>query len=367
VASVSARRPGDWSLLRTHIHEVICSGREREAEYLLGWMADLVQNPGRKPGVMLCLQGREGTGRGTLGHVLCTLLGTHGIYVSSARQLLGRFNAFMAAGIFLFADEAFFPGDKAHIGLLKSLLTEERQLMEAKYKQQWPGVSYLRIMSTTNEPWVVPAGLDSRRFFVLRVSDAHMQERSYFAAIDAQMNAGGYEAMLYDLLRRDLHGFDAGEAPVTEELLEQRERSLQAEWAWWQDVLSRGYVWESQLGLADEYFGRWHEDVTTELLYASYRTFLRGRPLDRRALSREGLGKFLADDVGAQSTRLRNRVVGEHRITQDVGGGRQGQRPALRLDGRPRGYWFNSLAVARQQFTRKTGLTFAVAVDREEA
>jgi hypothetical protein len=131
---------------------------------------------------------------------------------------------------------------------------------------------------------------------------------------------------------------------------------------WWQNVLTRGYVWESQLGLADEYFGRWHEDVTTELLHASYQMFLQGRPLDQRPLSREALGCFLTDVVGAQSTRLRNRVVGEHWITQDTSDGHQEQRSALRRARHPRGYWFGSLAVAKQRFASGVGRSIAPAV-----
>ena len=98
----------------------------------------------------------------------------------------------------------------------------------------------------------MPASLDARRFFVLEVSEAHANDHDWFAAIWREMEAGGYEAMLHDLLRHDLTGFNVRRVPVTEALQTQKIKLPTSE-AWWLDVLQRGYVYRSKLGLEHEF------------------------------------------------------------------------------------------------------------------
>jgi len=77
----------------------------------------------------------------------------------------------------------------------------------------------------SNSQWVVPAGADARRYFVLDVSDSQIQNSDYFAAITDQMNNGGREALLHHLLNMDLSGFNVRQVPNTLALADQKTRS----------------------------------------------------------------------------------------------------------------------------------------------
>ena len=57
--------------------------------------------------------------------------------------------------------------------------------------------------------------------------------------------------MLHDLLHHDLTGFDVRDVPDTKGLQEQKKLSLSVDRAWWMDVLHRGYVFRSRLGLEE--------------------------------------------------------------------------------------------------------------------
>ena len=46
---------GDWSRIRTHLYEVICDGDIELFEYLLDYVAHMLQRPEEKPGVMVVL------------------------------------------------------------------------------------------------------------------------------------------------------------------------------------------------------------------------------------------------------------------------------------------------------------------------
>ena len=56
----------------------------------------------------------------------------HALQITHAKHLTGAFNAHMRTVLFMFADEAFFAGDKANEGALKGLITEDYRVNEGK-------------------------------------------------------------------------------------------------------------------------------------------------------------------------------------------------------------------------------------------
>jgi len=203
--------------------------------------------------------------------------------------------------------------------VLKSIITEPHLTVEAKYANAVEAPNFLHLMMASNEEWVIPASIDARRYFVLEVVDAAKNDHKYFDAIWKQMEAGGYAAMLHDLLAHDLSGFNVRAVPVTDGLHRQRKLSLPTTEARWLDCLERGYVFRSRLGLEAE-FANWPARATTELLFASYIEFAKAHE-ERRVLTRESLGRFFAK-VGAEAGRWRNGVVGEHLVDEpNVHGG----------------------------------------------
>jgi hypothetical protein len=339
---------GSWEKLKRHIRDVVCRGSDEHFMYLVGWMARLVQRPCEPAEVAIVLRGDQGCGKGTLGHALRKILGQHGLHISNSKHLIGNFNQHLRDCVFLFADEAFFAGDKAGIGTLKALITEGVMMIEAKFVNATMHRNCLHIVMASNSDWVVPAGLNERRFFCLDVPSDRIDDHAYFQAIHEEMGNGGYEAMLHELLNYDISGFNVRKMPATTGLQEQKKLSLDTTHAWWQEVLARGYVFRSELGL-EEHFHRWHSWTSTEILYESYIRFAKGRG-ERRPLSRESLGRFLAT-IRAKPSRPRGmQVVGEHLNSDRV--------PSLHTQKQPRGYSLGTLEQARQAFGEATRLTF---------
>ena len=195
--------------------------------------------------------------------------------------------------------------------------------------------NFLHVMMACNEEWVVPASLEARRFFVWMVSDAHKDDHAYFGAIWEEMEAGGYAAMLHDLLHIDLTDFNVRRVPVTEGLQEQKKLSL--------DTSQRMVARRAPPRLCVPVQARpgvlrqWHEDVATELLYASYCDFAKERR-EWHPLGREAFGKFMVD-LGLKPCRPR------HLASVHIA--------------RPHAYHLGTLAHARTGFTRATRLSVA--------
>ena len=344
---------GDWSLMRDHIRVHICADDPVRFTYLMGWMARLLQHPAQQGEVAVVMRGGEGTGKGTLARALRTIIGHHALAISNAKHLVGNFNAHLRDTVFLFADEAFFAGDRAHVGVLKSIITKPCLTIEGKFQNAIETPNFLHLMMASNEEWVVPAALDARRFLVLEVSEAVKNNHDYFAAIWQQMEAGGYAAMLHDLLAYDLSGFNVRAVPTTAGLQQQQKLSLPTTESWWQDCLARGYVFRSKLGL-EKYFGEWLEEISTELLFASYTEFAERRR-ERHLLSRETLGRFMRK-MGAHPKRLSPAPVGEHLIDALTPFGSTHRVAETIEHPRPQGYSLGSLPLAREDFAEATGL-----------
>ncbi|MBU0645034.1 MAG: hypothetical protein KKA78_17795 [Alphaproteobacteria bacterium] len=221
-------KPGDWGLMRRHILEVLADGDQEVADYIERWLALAVQRPAQPAGVALVFRGRRGTGKGIFAHYARAMFGQHGFYLPGASALGAKFNAHFRDTVLLYADEVKWNGNKNAESLLQAIITEPELMIEGKYKEATLAKNRLHLIMTSNEDWVVPAGIDERRFAVFRPS-SHRQgpeQKPYFDALGAQMDAGGLAAMLYDLREMDLSGFNPRLMPESRELSQQKLEGL---------------------------------------------------------------------------------------------------------------------------------------------
>ena len=262
-------RKGSWKLLQEHIYHVVCKKDPFIFTYLLGWMADTVQHPGgRRPGVSIVLRGGQGTGKGLFARTYGELFGSHYLHITHQSQLVGKFNQHQKDALLIFADECFWAGDKQAEGIIKRTITEPTFQIEPKGKDVFTVKNHIRLIIASNENWVIPAGIGERRFLVLDIDETHMQKRSYFDPIYDEIDNGGREAMLYDLLE---HVYDPGslrEAPKTEALLSQIEEGMEPEAKFWYHCLKRGKILNSN---STEH---WESDfISSSQLYAEFIEF----------------------------------------------------------------------------------------------
>jgi Mesyanzhinovviridae DNA primase len=219
-------KEGNCDLYLAHLRENICRNNQEHFEYLLNWMANAVQYPGRRCEVAIVMRGREGTGKGIAAVYFGGLFGAHCRHISQPKHLTGHFNSHLLHCSVLHADEAFFAGDRSHEGVLKALITEPTILIEPKGIDPFAIPNCLHIIMSSNADWVIPASAEARRYAVFDVDPAHLQDRAYFAAIvEGMEKKGGREALLYLLQHRNLSGFDVRAIPQTQALADQKAHS----------------------------------------------------------------------------------------------------------------------------------------------
>jgi hypothetical protein len=229
-----------YKTFRDHLINNVCRGNEEHFKWVFGFFAHIVQRPRERLGVALVMRGKMGSGKTKIGEVMGRFYPRHYFLVDDPRYVTGQFNAHMATCILLQADEAVWAGDKAAEGRLKGLVTSPIQQIEAKGVDPIRLRNYVRLIMTSNEDWVVPAGKDERRFAVLDVDPRCAQKHEYFREMEAELANGGLEALLADLLAFDLDSIDLWQIPRTAALLEQKIRSLNSVESWWFERLNSG-------------------------------------------------------------------------------------------------------------------------------
>lgn len=257
-------KEGDCSLYLEHLRENIVCGNEAHYQYVLAWMADLAQHPGNRPGTSLVMYGDEGTGKGIMGKGLGRLFGQHFIHLTQSRHLVGNFNAHLREALLVFADEAFWAGDKSAEGVLKALITEEQHMVESKFFDPIQVDNHMRLIISSNNEWIVPAGPTARRFAAFKVSNTHRQDTEYFRKIEAQMQNGGSAALLHYLLQYDVSKVDLRRVPQTVALMDQKDHTMTPVQRFWKNCLMHG----SNTGL---WKPQWKKSIECRLLHKLYR------------------------------------------------------------------------------------------------
>lgn len=119
-------------LILNTIYEQVCSRRDEEYQYVLNWLAHLVQRPGARMGVMLWLSGPQGSGKGWFASLLKPLLGKTWLMLNSMDRMTGKFNAFLIGKLLVVLDEASFNGSTAQADIMKNIITEPNLLVEGE-------------------------------------------------------------------------------------------------------------------------------------------------------------------------------------------------------------------------------------------
>ncbi len=316
---------GNWQCLQDHVLTNVCGGDQELFDYVMNWMARGVQLPGEPGQTAIVMRGKQGVGKSFLAKMYGALFGHHYLATSNAKQITGQFTGHLKNVAFLFGDEAFIADDPAHVSALKTLITETMAVYEKKGVDAQSGRNCIKLMLASNEKWVVHADGLERRFLVLDVGEGSIQDSAYFGRIANQMHNGGFEAMMYDLINRDLKDFNVYHVPGTTAMQEQKEFSMTPSKAWVRQCLEHGFLLDGTT---------WEDFHPSSSLAWACRTFDKDMNPDR--LGRM-LRPFVADRV---------RLTREHRSLET----------GLMQRGVCWGYRFKPLEECRDQWRKDTGM-----------
>jgi hypothetical protein len=259
---------GCCDLYLAHLRDNICSGNQEHYDYLLKWMAYCIQFPGRPAEVAVVMRGGKGAGKGTVVQMFEHIFGHRAYTHLSRSEELVKWNALVSGKVVVFADEAFFAGDKENTGALKRIITEPTITVSRKHLDSTEEANCIHLFMATNEDWAIPAGIGERRFFALRVKDDKQQNEAYFTPLYQEMENGGDRAFLYLMRRTPTSIAEIRKVPKTEELRVQQDQTLPLHLKWLQECLWLGLIGQTKWGAVN---------VPVSGIYEAYKMWARDR------------------------------------------------------------------------------------------
>ncbi len=225
--------PVGWSNGRprkmlAHMLHIMCDGDQKVLDWVIGWLAHAVQKPDETVTTALVLAGPQGSGKNVFVKLLFELFAPHTLMCTQSGQLVGNFNAHLMDKTFVFANEAFFAGNKKEANVLKSLVSDETMLVEPKGVDAFQVRKHFRLILASNEDRVVDLEIDDRRYCVLNVdAEEWNNNRGYFGElIKAWREQGEREMFMKLLMDWPLDEWNEDAIPETLARQQQRELSL---------------------------------------------------------------------------------------------------------------------------------------------
>jgi hypothetical protein len=297
---------GDVKPALNHILEVICNSDHGLFEWVIGWCAYCIQHPYKQGETALAVIGGRGTGKTMFADWMKAIFGRHSMSVANVKLLTGDFTGHLEKCILLVAEEAFWAGNRDAEGALKHVITGNTLTIHHKGFTPYDAPNHLHVIMTSNEDWVIPAGVDERRFCVCKVSNAYQRNASYFTNLAKWAEKGGVVALLDYLLCYDLTGFDARTPPDTAGLREQKLQSL--------DPATRWVLHRLEVGGMDDI--TWKSEVSAPRMVDNYCTHQNLTPHERRRAETQ-LGTTLSKIfVGVRNSRKRLPSSGREKVYQ---------------------------------------------------
>lgn len=282
-------QPGDkHERLIEHIFENICAADKACYDYLLKWMARVVQQPRTRSMVSPVLLSRErGVGKSVFTDFFGAIFEPHRCTVADIGSLTGKFNSHLATSLLVVAEEAFDLRDRRHESVLKELITGTSIGIERKGVDRIEMPNYTHLIMTSNNERVVPAGDFERRFFVLRVAPNKLQDSAYFLKILEDQRRGGVANLLHHLMSVSLENFDVTHVPKTRALQEQQEHNLPPELVWLIDKLHYG-LWTTSVAIGGP--------TPLRLIFDDYRQFMIDGGKQRAMMARRVFERFVESE-----------------------------------------------------------------------
>jgi len=189
------------------------------SEYVLNWLAHVVQKPARKTEVCILLYGSQGCGKSTIGeYILRKIIGLDKMHITSkTEKIFGRF-VDTQGKLLAVLNEASGKDTFNICDVLKDAITCSTTEQEKKGIDAVTITDYTNYIFTTNNINSVKVPEDDRRFMPIEINEELKNNVAYFKELYADLDNEEIMRKFYEeLMKRPLENFNPSrDRPMTE-------------------------------------------------------------------------------------------------------------------------------------------------------
>ena len=204
-----------------HIHDVITNGVQEHTDWMLDYMASMLQRPNTPTRVAISLYGLQGAGKGIIFEWFrLHVLGKHCTFQTARPEhdLVGQFANGVVNKILVQVDEVKSLHD--YSDKIKDLITNLTVNYEKKGKDTIELNSLANFIFTSNNAKALTVPADDRRFVLFNCSSQYKHNAEYFLALGAHLEREDVSRAFYQhLMSRDLTKYPKSfqnSRPITE-------------------------------------------------------------------------------------------------------------------------------------------------------
>jgi len=214
-----------------HMLHVLVDENQQHCDWLLDWMANLVQRPHLKTQVPIVFSGKQGVGKGivfdffresVLGHAISAQI------QNPAQDLFSRFANKHVNKLFLQIDEG--EGMAKFADQMKNIITASHLNYEIKGLQPLTAVNFLNIIITTNHDRPVLVETSDRRYALFKASDKFLKTDHYYETLGIHLKNTKVARAFFEYLKtRDLSKYSnsfQSSRPITDYYVQSRKSAI---------------------------------------------------------------------------------------------------------------------------------------------
>ncbi len=277
-------------------------------EYLINYIADIIQNPDKLPSVAIMFKSKQGFGKDLLLDIISRFIGNKYLYrTANLEEIFGGFNPSIKDKIILQLNELEGKDGFSQKEKIKNLITEEFTNINEKNIKQYKQNNYLRIfiMSNNISPLEIPH--DDRRFVVFK---AHFQkpDKDYFKQLVDLKNNNDDIKTLYEYLKNYKIKLDLrNDRPLTDAYKEMQENCINPIYNYLNELFIRNNIEEYYTFDDGEY--KIHKKTGNILIkandfYQNYKDYLLSQDLDFIKTNFKTIKALLAD-IGINKKKIK--------------------------------------------------------------
>jgi hypothetical protein len=206
----------------------LCGGDKTHFDYLMKYIADIIQNPQIKNPIAFIIKGKHGTGKNVWLYAVGLILGIqHYISSSNPKDFFGEYAEGFYHKLLVNMNECEGKDTFDFEGRIKSFITEDKITLNRKFVQPITIMNLARLIIFTNKTNPIPIDIRSkdRRYVVYDTTDKYLSTKygtDFWKSLINHFKKPEFISCLYDYLNdMDIDGFDwKNKRPITKAYLQ---------------------------------------------------------------------------------------------------------------------------------------------------